>query len=305
MGWANCGEDSQGRPIGYAHEATCDYPGCNAKINRGLSYACGGMHGEDEFSCDRYFCEKHMVSAVWPKGAAMHQSQFCPDCHAALVAAGKIDDDVAACSEEEFLRDVAKHKMYVMHDDGIYRHLRFRNPDTSIHWFDIVTWPGSLSISGDMGCYVFSRLDDMFQFFRRDGAGDKLYINIEYWAEKLEAQAYGRRGDSVKRWDKGKFERAIRERYAEHVRAEMSRIPTACEELRADIENDLLSCSDDEHAAMEAAYNFDSHGLRFEDFVEVDFTEWTTHFIWCLYAIAWGIRKYDAAPVGVWGRRSC
>jgi len=41
MGWANCGTDSNGRPIGYAHEATCDHPECNAAIHRGLSYACG------------------------------------------------------------------------------------------------------------------------------------------------------------------------------------------------------------------------------------------------------------------------
>lgn len=60
MGWANCGEDSKGRPIGYAFAATCDHPGCLVKIHRGLSYACGGMHGEGEFSCEGYFCEAHL-----------------------------------------------------------------------------------------------------------------------------------------------------------------------------------------------------------------------------------------------------
>jgi hypothetical protein len=52
MGWANCGEDSRGRPIGYAWEATCDRPGCNAKIDRGLAYACGGMHGNEALGGD-------------------------------------------------------------------------------------------------------------------------------------------------------------------------------------------------------------------------------------------------------------
>lgn len=60
MGWANCGEDSHGRPIGYAHEATCDHPGCSVRIDRGLSYACGGMHGELEGACEKYFCNKHL-----------------------------------------------------------------------------------------------------------------------------------------------------------------------------------------------------------------------------------------------------
>ena len=64
MGWANCGTDSKGRPIGYAHDATCDHPGCDAKIDRGLSYACGGMHGTRDRHdvvdvCEGYFCGEH------------------------------------------------------------------------------------------------------------------------------------------------------------------------------------------------------------------------------------------------------
>jgi hypothetical protein len=69
MGWANCGEDSNGRPIGYAHEATCDHPGCSTKIDRGLSYACGDMHGENEFDCDGYFCSEHLTTAELPEGS--------------------------------------------------------------------------------------------------------------------------------------------------------------------------------------------------------------------------------------------
>jgi hypothetical protein len=60
MGWADCGEDSKGRPIGYVHDATCDHPGCEATIHRGLAYVCGDMHGEDEVSCEGYFCSEHV-----------------------------------------------------------------------------------------------------------------------------------------------------------------------------------------------------------------------------------------------------
>jgi len=59
MGWGNCGTDSQGRPIGYMHDATCDHEGCSKEIDRGLSYACGDMHGEDP-GCEKYFCHEHM-----------------------------------------------------------------------------------------------------------------------------------------------------------------------------------------------------------------------------------------------------
>lgn len=60
MGWSNCGKDSKGRPIGYAFEATCDHPGCNQDIDRCLGHACGGMHGENEYSCEGYFCDEHL-----------------------------------------------------------------------------------------------------------------------------------------------------------------------------------------------------------------------------------------------------
>lgn len=75
MGWADCGDDSRGRPIGYAFSATCDHPGCKAKIDRGLAHACGGMHGNEALGgdpdadwtanfppCDQYFCGEHLRS---------------------------------------------------------------------------------------------------------------------------------------------------------------------------------------------------------------------------------------------------
>lgn len=84
MGWANCGEDSRGRPIGYAHPATCDHPGCGAKIDRGLSYACGGMHGDDEISCERYFCEEHRQGWVLADRDGRKVTMgVCAECEAA------------------------------------------------------------------------------------------------------------------------------------------------------------------------------------------------------------------------------
>lgn len=74
MGWSDCGTDNEGRPIGYAHQATCDQEGCDTKIDRGLSYACGDMHGSTEHSCDRYFCEKHLLFVSGPPGF------LCPSC---------------------------------------------------------------------------------------------------------------------------------------------------------------------------------------------------------------------------------
>jgi hypothetical protein len=82
MGWSNCGTDSRGRPIGYAHRATCDHVSavtgkkCKVKIDRGLAYACGGMHGADEFSCEGYFCPKHLF---YSDNEEVH-GQLCKAC---------------------------------------------------------------------------------------------------------------------------------------------------------------------------------------------------------------------------------
>lgn len=60
MGWSYCGKDSEGRDIGYSIPAKCDHPGCDKDIDRGLSYACGGEHGDDTLYCEKYFCHDHL-----------------------------------------------------------------------------------------------------------------------------------------------------------------------------------------------------------------------------------------------------
>lgn len=84
MSWANCGDDSKGRPIGYAHAAICDHPGCTEEIDRGLSYACGGMHGEDCDYCEGYFCAEHLVYADLPD----HPNDGAFVCYACAEIAG-------------------------------------------------------------------------------------------------------------------------------------------------------------------------------------------------------------------------
>lgn len=83
MGWGHCGEDSKGRPIGYVHQALCDHPDCTKKIHRGLDYACGGMHGEDEVSCERYFCHRHLSGWVKQPFAGGMVVSVCADCEKA------------------------------------------------------------------------------------------------------------------------------------------------------------------------------------------------------------------------------
>ena len=84
--------------------------------------------------------------------------------------------------ETSFPNDVVGLQMQVLRDDGVYRHINFRKPDDSFAWFEIVTWPKLLVINGDMGSFMFWRIEDMFEFFRHDRP------NYDYWAEKVVAQ---------------------------------------------------------------------------------------------------------------------
>lgn len=94
MGWGNCGTDSEGRPIGYNFEATCDHDGCEGQIDRGLSYACGGMHGFTEHGCEKYFCEKHLTCVETPEGDCI---SVCGECFFQLTT----DDDLVIQAEPQ------------------------------------------------------------------------------------------------------------------------------------------------------------------------------------------------------------
>jgi len=107
-------------------------------------------------------------------------------------------------AREQFVAETGEHQMTVLLDQmdptlgppekaRPYRHLRFarRLPDgrsTGIWSFDIVTWPGHLAISGDLASFTFSRLHDMFGFFRSP-VGRSVRINPSYWGEKVVAGA--------------------------------------------------------------------------------------------------------------------
>lgn len=78
---------------------------------------------------------------------------------------------------------VRDHSMTVIRDDGQYRHLRFSGPRNKIGSFDLVTWPGSLVIRGDIGegfLFAWGGSDVLPYFNQHEG-----HINPGYWSEKL------------------------------------------------------------------------------------------------------------------------
>lgn len=208
-------------------------------------------------------------------------------------------------SEASFIKDVASHEMHVLMDNGVYRHIRFKKPGTGCMHFDLVTWPGYLAYSGDMGCYVFSRLEDMFEFFRTDREhrhmrnGETLAINLGYWSEKLRAVDGSRSKASATEMDDDRVKTIINEyrlNWVRDCRHSLTR------EQRRELWEEVDQCvmwHDDGEGKLRAAYDF-SHKVGgrtfcFEDLWDHNFERFTYHFVWCCYALAWGIKQYDDA----------
>jgi hypothetical protein len=191
-----------------------------------------------------------------------------------------------------FLSDIEDHEMTVLLDQGVYRHLRFKEPGTGMYYFDVITWPGNLTIRADMGTYTFNRLDDMFEFF---GGRDPGYVNEGYWAEKLVSVD---KQSPAKEFDEDLFKQRVMEDFWEQ-REDFE--PSDARLIWESIRDQLFSDYEDRHDAN-ACYSLlqsflsPVSGFDYEDAWEWgSFDDYGFHFVWCLHAITHAIRTYRAA----------
>ncbi|MFV8173755.1 hypothetical protein [Mycolicibacterium peregrinum] len=184
------------------------------------------------------------------------------------------------------------HQMTVLRDDGLYRHIRFQEPGTSIWYWDLVTWPGHLVITGDLEDFHFARTADMFAFFRSSVG----YINPSYWAEKLRGpQRYESHSPAVvKQKVYQEFRWACE--WWEGQRAPLWR--EICDQILTD---DVIHDEATTHLALRDFRHIGGDGKRFEfaDTWEWEFKEYDYHFLLSLHAIVWGINQYDQARKAV------
>ena len=181
-----------------------------------------------------------------------------------------------------FTEDVADHVLTVIRDDGLYRHLRCREPGTGICGFDIITWPGYLAYVGDMGDYVFRRTDDMFGFFGSGG------INPRYWSEKCVAVDHS---DGIREFSVDVYRELVeewRDEIAEDIEDEDERADFI------DAVNELLECADDltDESAHDRLAEFSHEGITCSDSWEWDLRRFTWRYVWACYAITWAIGEY-------------
>jgi len=208
---------------------------------------------------------------------------------------------------EQFFEQVKNHKMIVEMDNGVNRCLLFRNPESPYNrYFRIVTYHGSLCISGDMGCAVFQRLDDMFEFFRMEEEHTELCINPDYWGEKLQTES--KFGKSII-FDEERYEEIIREEFKRHCdcwsNLDWESINDPEDENHAQpfpktwkaVEEELLCSIDNQYDAREAvdSFSFKEQDFTFQitDFWDYHLMKYSVHHLWRCYAIVWAITQYD------------
>lgn len=202
-------------------------------------------------------------------------------------------------SIEAFQADIAHHQMRVIRDDGWHRHLHFQKPGTMDMHFDVLTWPGYLCYTGDMGTFVFQRQADMLEFFRNSRWSGVHRVPLSYWAEKVQAAD---RFDGLTEFDLEAFQQEIRKQrralLKEHGRnwdRDLRReFWGSLEDLISDAEfyDGMIQAFDAAHD-----WSFDEGGERIHlDTDEFpDCKRFTQRFLWCCHALDWAVAIYDQA----------
>lgn len=217
--------------------------------------------------------------------------------------------------EWELFRDGVKdHELKIVHDDGLYKHLVMRTKDSWAWAWEIVTWPGSLAIRGDIGRkLVFTRENDMLAWFGGRYVGRHYEdgsprINPSYWAEKTGVM------DSLQRYSPKVFGSAARDIAVEYMELELpdpavdggfwdpldgdaETLLAACcaiasmfEELYCDGNYYYASVESEDDAREWAERHQDILGTDF--FWDTDFNDWDAQYLYTCYAIALTVEKY-------------
>jgi len=162
-----------------------------------------------------------------------------------------------------------EHVITTVHLDGLHRHWRCAKPGTGIESFHIVTWPGSLCYTGDMGDYLFQRTDDMVKFMRGS------VMSHSYAAEKCIAN-----GSPVREWRREVFDELLEETVAEaeDYGRDREEIVRKVELIRDAVGDE--HCEHNANLAMSESEIWDG-----SDFPECE--AFSYRFLWCLYAIKW------------------
>ena len=202
-----------------------------------------------------------------------------------------------------FQRGTAGHEMTVLHQDGLYRHLRFQTPGNgSSYGYDLITWPYNLTIrAGWTFTFSIDATNDMLDLFRRTAFPGE--INPDYWQEKVTA---GR--DEIESFSeellKKKIEGTVQQWERDVLSSQADR-----DALRAAVQEHFfgewpeysLEYEAEAHRAL-SDFSFSPEGakpggwpLTFDRWYEWKLSEFSPGFLWCCHAIRHGVSLYEAS----------
>lgn len=200
---------------------------------------------------------------------------------------------------------IGNHQMTVMLDAGSNRHIRFQNPETSTHWFELVTFENGLLLHGDFGNYSFRKnhVADMFSFFR-GRENDSEYVSSKIATQDAKALCSTNlfRGTHLvfserlsKEYIKDRFSDWLDEKVDE---GEFSQ-NTASEKhtkFKEQVDGEYFERIEDVIDEYEDFF-FDGYFIKF-NFDDFDPYELSQQYLDCVDAIKWGIGKYDEYKKG-------
>lgn len=198
-------------------------------------------------------------------------------------------EDIAA----RFARETATHEMTILHDDGLYRHLRFEgSSDIGHDWWSLTTWPHKLVVNGSVGTYVFSVVPtkDMFELIRQSSWGGP---NFDYWAEKVVAA-----GESVVGFSSELFEQRVAE-YLAKAEPYWPGVTAAWESVVGGFWTNYDTSTEEGARHAMSEFTFRPEGTATADaFVFRGTGDWDLQahdwrYMWSCHAAVEGIRRYD------------
>lgn len=182
----------------------------------------------------------------------------------------------------EQIRDLAReafrdHQITKNVSQGLYRHWRCARPGSRMYCFNVITEPGRLIVTGDIGVLILCREKDMLPWLR--GSID----STDYLSSKAQTPTHAWSSEVALAWVEFRIEELkteIREEAEDCPDSNWGKKLTAMlgkyELLREEV-------SSGEHAFAQALY--DSGVIDGGDFPRLE--TFTSGFLWCREALRW------------------
>lgn len=194
-----------------------------------------------------------------------------------------------------FLRDTRDHRLTIHQNEGVYRHMTMARPGSSVCHFNVTTFPGYLVFTGDMGCFTFSRTNDMFGFM---DIGDRWNdarpsIDYHYWSEKCRAEDTNSSGREE--FDSHAFTTAVRTLLREHMSDKdmpLSDRKTIVDDARFNVLQDFGDYTEATEAARHWRCPITGEHPLYDAWDYGPFLKPSYSFRWACWAIAYTIRCF-------------